>query len=253
MAQLVNDKIARYDRVVTEPESPPADGLGSSRPYHHGDLRNAIIGEAVASIAAQGVDAVTLRDLARRLGVSHAAPAYHFGDREGLLVAVAARGYDLLAERLSAAWDATDSFLEVGVAYVRFAIDQRPYFEVMFRPELRTAVDPALRAARARAGAALYGRVGSASASATDAETLSAGVAAWSLVHGLATLWLNRSLPGALGDDPDAITRAVARHLFGHREDAPDPVSATLTSDPARAKVPRDRRARLRRPDGADG
>ena len=104
------------------------------RPYHHGDLRRALLAAAVEMIAEAGPAALSLRALARRTGVSHAAPAHHFGDKAGLLTAVAAEGYRLLAAALRDAYERTGSFLEVGVAYVRFALEHQPYFEVMFRP-----------------------------------------------------------------------------------------------------------------------
>jgi AcrR family transcriptional regulator len=72
----------------------------TARPYHHGDLRRALIDAAVQAIAEVGPAAVSLRDLARRTGVSHAAPAHHFGDKAGLLSAVAADGFRCLAATL---------------------------------------------------------------------------------------------------------------------------------------------------------
>jgi AcrR family transcriptional regulator len=183
------------------------------RPYHHGDLRRAILAAAVDAIRRDGVDALSLRALARDAGVSHAAPAHHFGDRSGLLTAVAAEGFDLLADQLSEAFE-TGPFLEVGVAYVRFAVDHPAHFAVMYRPELLRDDDPALASARRRSGEILYGGVGSA---APDADALRAGVAAWSLVHGVATLYLGGNLPPALGDDPETIARDAARFLFAPR------------------------------------
>src|SRR5258708_33699906 len=92
-----------------------------ARPYHHGDLRTALLRAAVEAIGEAGPAAMSLREVARRAGVSHAAAAYHFGDKAGLLTAVAAQGYRMLTEELRGACDAGRSFLEVGVAYVRVA------------------------------------------------------------------------------------------------------------------------------------
>ena len=170
--------------------------------------------EAIAVIAERGPAAISLRDLARRVGVSHAAPAHHFGDKAGLLTAVATEGYRLFAAALRNAYEETGSFLEVGVAYVRFAVEHRPYFEVMFRPELYRTDDPELAEAGKAAAETLYGPVGHLSAGDASFDTLRAGVAAWSLVHGLATLYLNRNLPRRLGDDPEQIARSVAAYLF---------------------------------------
>ena len=188
--------------------------MAPNRPYHHGDLRQTVLAAAVAVITESGPAALSLRDLARRAGVSHAAPAHHFGDKAGLLTAVAAQGYELLADALTAARQRTGEFLEVGVAYVLFAIGHRAHFEVMHRPDLYHADDPAVLAARSRTSEALYGGVGGLPDERTGPDAALAGVAAWSLVHGFATLWLNGALPPALGDDPETAARDVARLLF---------------------------------------
>jgi AcrR family transcriptional regulator len=151
--------------------------------------------------------------LARRAGVSHAAPAYHFGDKAGLLTAVATDGFERLAATLRETYQTTGSFLEVGVAYVRFAVTHRAHFEVMFRPELYHTDDSDLVRARDAARSLLYPPA-AALANRPGGDEVRAAVAAWSLVHGLATLWLNRNLPPQLGDDPEQITREVARYLF---------------------------------------
>lgn len=182
-----------------------------TRPYHHGDLRRALLVSAAEAIAESGPAALSLRDLARRAGVSHAAPAHHFGDKAGLLTALAAEGYDGLADALNRARERTGSLLEIGVAYVRFAVDHRAHFDVMFRPDLYTAGDTELAAAQARAAAALASGVAT---RVTPEEGFLAGMSAWSIVHGFATLWLSGALPPALGDDPETAARAVIRRLF---------------------------------------
>jgi AcrR family transcriptional regulator len=184
-----------------------------ARPYHHGDLPRVLLDTAIQAILEVGPAAVSLRDLARRAGVSHAAPAYHFGDKAGLLTAVAVDGFERLAATLREAYQTTGSFLEVGVAYVRFAVTHRAHFEVMFRPELYRTDDPDLVRARDAARSLLYPPA-AAVADSPDGDEVRAAVAAWSLVHGLATLWLNHNLPPQVGDDPEQITREVARYLF---------------------------------------
>src|SRR5215213_6595995 len=154
----------------------------AARPYHHGDLRRALLEAAVEAIAEVGPAAISLRDLARRAGVSHAAPAHHFGDKAGLLTAVAADGFRRLAATLGEAYEATGSFLEVGVAYVRFAVTHRAHFEVMFRPELYHTDDPELVRARDAARALLYPPAAEA-ANEGGADDVRAAVAAWSLVQ----------------------------------------------------------------------
>jgi hypothetical protein len=108
----------------------------------------------------------------------------------------------------------------VGVAYVRFAVTHRAHFEVMYRPELYRPDDAEVREARAGAAVLLYGTAS------PDAARLAAGAAAWSLVHGLATLWLNGNLPEQLGSDPEEITRTVARYLS-----LPETVTAAAEPD----------------------
>jgi AcrR family transcriptional regulator len=188
--------------------------MTSVRPYHHGDLRRAVLAAAVATINEAGPAGVSLRDLARRAGVSHAAPAHHFGDKAGVLSALAAEGFDLLADELTAALQRTQDFLEVGVAYVRFAVEHRAHFEVMFRPDLYHPDDRAVLAARERASEALASGIGSLPDKPAEPDARLAGIAAWSLVHGFATLWLNGALPPELGDNPETVARAVAAILF---------------------------------------
>ena len=187
-------------------------------PYHHGNLRRALLDAALDTIGSDGVSALNLRDLARRCGVSHAAPTHHFGDRQGLLTAIATEGYDGLAATTSATWAATGSFLEVGVAYVRYAVSHPGHFAVMFRPDLVDPRDPELARASAASAAMLYGPVDSvASVDGDAAARRIAATAAWALVHGIATLWLQGSLrddPGGPIGDPERLTRAAARHLF---------------------------------------
>jgi AcrR family transcriptional regulator len=185
--------------------------------YHHGDLRRALLDAAAAAIAEDGPAALSMRDLARRAGVSHAAPTHHFGDKKGLLTALAAEGFDQLAAALLESRTATGSFLELGVTYVRFATTHRAHFEVMWRPDLYHVDDPALAAARERSGSALYSGVaelpdGRGAGGVREGDVQEAGLAAWSLAHGFATLWLSGALPD-MPDLPDEAARAVLRHL----------------------------------------
>lgn len=208
--------------------------------YHHGDLRRALLEAAAKAIGEEGPAALSLRALARRAGVSHAAPTHHFGDKAGLLTALAVEGYDLLANELTEEWSTSHSFLEQGVAYVRFALNHRAHFEVMFRPDLYHAMDPEVAAARDRASRALYAGIADrptigapappadpsapappaaanpdSSASPTDraiSELRAAGLAAWSIAHGFATLRVSGAFPDLPGD-PDEIARAVLGRL----------------------------------------
>lgn len=179
--------------------------------YHHGDLRSHVLAGAVELIANSGPDAVSLRDLARRAGVSHAAPAHHFRDRRGLFTAVAAEGFSLLADALTDSVDAGE-FDRTAVAYVRFAVSHPGHYAVMFRTDLVTADDPILTAARRRSGELLDRGVDSLPAARVRGDRAQARRIAWSMVHGVAMLWLG----GALADcDPEALALAGAHQLFG--------------------------------------
>ncbi|MEV6853490.1 TetR/AcrR family transcriptional regulator [Streptomyces microflavus] len=181
------------------------------RTYHHGDLRRAILSAALDAIAAEGPAALSLRDLARRAGVSHAAPAHHFKDRTGLLTAVAAEGYALFADALAGAPD----LRERGVAYVRFAATHPAHFQVMFQPDLYRADDPDLLSAQARATDALHAGVADLPPGGRGEDDRLAGVAAWSLAHGFATLLLSGNLSDALeGRDPEEAFRSLTRLIF---------------------------------------
>ena len=153
---------------------------------------------------------MSVREVARRAGVTHTAATYHFGDKAGLLAAVATQGYGLLGDALLAASHQKQGFLEMGVAYVRFAITHPAHFEVMYQPRLYDSADPAVQAAKQKTAALLYG-----SRDATN-EQLAAGVAAWAIVHGFVTLWLNDNIPPQLGDQPEAVARAVASTYACH-------------------------------------
>ncbi|RMI35991.1 TetR/AcrR family transcriptional regulator [Actinomadura harenae] len=166
---------------------------------------------AVAAIEESGPSGWSLRELARRAGVSHAAPAHHFGDKTGLLTALAAEGFDLLSSALTAAGD---DLLDLGVAYVRFAAEHRAYFEVMFRPELYRADDPDLDAARTRTGGLLDRAVRPLSPGPGPEPDPDSVLAAWSIAHGFAGLWLSGALPPELGSDPEAAARPVLGKLF---------------------------------------
>lgn len=189
----------------------PAQQPAPRRPYHHGDLRRALLTAALDAIAVDGPSAVSLRDLARRAGVSHAAPAHHFRDRTGLLTAIAAEGFGLLATALFEA----ENLRNAGVRYVRFAREHPAHFQVMFTPELLRADDLELTTARALAGDALRGAVSTVIPEDRGVDARLAGVAAWSLAHGFATLLLSHNLDGPVGDkDPEEVFRTLAAMLF---------------------------------------
>lgn len=188
--------------------------MTESRPYHHGALRQALMAHALDAIAASGPTGWSLRDLARRAGVSHAAPTHHFGDKTGLLTAVAIDGYRILARQLEASWAETGGALELGVAYVRFALANPAAFEVMYRPHLLHVEDPELLEAQAAAARPLFVAMYRLAELDPSIDPATGAVAAWSIVHGFATLWLNGDLPQIEGRDPEAAIRAAAGYLF---------------------------------------
>jgi AcrR family transcriptional regulator len=187
--------------------------------YHHGDLPAALLAGVQSAVADEGVSGVSLRDVARRAGVSHSAPAYHFGSKAGLLTAFATAGYQLLAESVinevaaSEAGDSAAQLAAIGRGYVRFAVGHPAHFEVMFRldalepgnAEFVAASEAAyelLTAAveRCRADGRLHGR-------STEVVTVSA----WSLVHGLSALWISGRLSERIAEqDPQRLATAVS-------------------------------------------
>jgi len=180
--------------------------------YHHGDLRAALLAEAAALVAERGADRISLRELARRAGVSHAAPAHHFTDRRGLFTALATEGFRLLEAALTAA---RPRFVDAALAYVRFALEHPGHYEVMFAKSLLDAADPALTAAERAAGAELARGVASLEDPHAHADPVAAELAAWSLVHGFATLWRNGALdPAVRAADPMGTVERIARMLF---------------------------------------
>ena len=180
--------------------------------YHHGDLRTVILAETARLVADRGADGVSLRELARNAGVSHAAPAHHFTDRRGLFTALAAEGFSLLAEALE---HARGDFVNAALAYVRFAIGHPGHYAVMFDRSLVDADDVALAAAQAAAGAELSRGVATLEDAHAQSDPAGAELAAWSLVHGFAMLWLNEAVPADVAaGDPTAVVERIARMLF---------------------------------------
>lgn len=204
------------------------------RPYHHGDLRAALLRAASEELAENGVEGFTLRGCARRAGVSHAAPAHHFGDVTGLLTEVALDAF----RRLSASMSRQIGKVEPGsvehpiaaaLGYVLFAIESPAEFTLMFqtsrldtsRPELRAAGDAALSQA-VGAVAAYYGTPDPMA----DPVMTRRVIGLWSLAQGIAGLMIAGQL-GPLSQG-EKIARALlpdmVREMFGvaARNDAKD-------------------------------
>ncbi len=172
--------------------------------YHHGDLRRALLDTALRVVEEQGVDALSLRDLARRLGVSHAAPDHHFPDRLSLLGALAVEGFERLAVVMEAAAAAVPPgpgrLTAVGEAYLRFALDHPSHMQIMFGREVggMTVRPVELRDAADRSGRILEEAIEDIAGLPHRAPGLPRHpfvelhrFAAWALVHGAARLWID--------------------------------------------------------------
>lgn len=196
--------------------------------YHHGDLRRAVLDRALRVVEDDGPAGLSLRAVAADIGVSHTAPRHHFGSNTGLLTAIAAEGFGILRDRLAALRAADAPFLELGVAYVEFAAEHPAHFAVMFQPTLLDTADSAYLEASAGAFGELRAGVDALSQRAATADAAAAVTAAWSLMHGLATLELTGNLERShireLLDVHDlaSIARRAGSMLYGSRPRDPD-------------------------------
>jgi len=175
--------------------------------YHHGDLRTSVLRAAGKILEKEGLDAVTLREVARRAGVSHNAPSRHFPDREALLAALAGEGFAKLGEAQQEA-AATGGARALGEAYVRFALAHPQRFRLMFGGRVSIASHPALREAALKT----FDAVAKAMAARVPGPSArDAAVAAWSLVHGLALLLLDDRIASSAraGRDDETFIRQV--------------------------------------------
>jgi AcrR family transcriptional regulator len=195
--------------------------MQARRDYHHGDLRSALLDSVGRIVRENGPAFVSIREVARRARVSHAAPSHHFRNKSGLLTAFAAQGFDRLADTVgetiatSRAATPREVLAAMGRAYVRFALEHPEHFAIMFRMELLDERDPDLVRASDRAYDALIATTrGAAAQGLLAADPTVAAAAAWSLVHGLSTLWLSGRLQPRTGAiDPHQLADAVT-HLF---------------------------------------
>jgi AcrR family transcriptional regulator len=179
--------------------------------YHHGDLRAACLVAALELLEEGGATALSLRAVARRAGVSPAAPYRHYADREALVSAVAAVGYRELAERLAAAHPAPstpEQLASVGVAYVQFALEQPALFRMMFGEPCDRDNDE--RVAATAAVSHYLREIVARCFPQADAEALAPAI--WALVHGLAFLHLDGKLDAPT---PSAVADQVTAAIYG--------------------------------------
>ena len=184
--------------------------------YHHGDLRRTLLTQAATLLEEVGSEALSIRALARRAGVSPRAPYQHFADKEALLSALAADAFRAFGDALAAADAVAVSDREIeeqAVAYVRFARAAPGRFRLMFGPR-RTQPDDDLTAAKAYAFGFLRGAAERAAKSGEDVRALALGY--WSFAHGLAVLLLDDRVNEELSDDGDTSVRRIAAALLGH-------------------------------------
>lgn len=192
--------------------------------YHHGDLRRALLDAAEAELIEKGPDGFTLRGCARRAGVSHAAPAHHFGDATGLLSALAAEGFERFVAVMKARTasvapeDGRGRLVAAGLGYVDFARANPALFRLMFSSGKPDSSDPALDAS-ARAA---FGHLAEAAVHLTGPQAMETRegrrrlAALWATAHGLADLLLSRRIDflggpdGAAEDDIAAILALAA-------------------------------------------
>ena len=157
------------------------------RGYHHGDLPAALLRSAGNILEKEGLDALSLREVARKAGVSHSAPYRHFAEREALLAALATEGFERLGTAQREA--ATEGGLRaMGEAYVLFALQNPQRFRLMFGGQISIARHARLREV---ANGTFAGLSGALSARVPEAQgARDASIVAWALVHGLAQLLL---------------------------------------------------------------
>lgn len=189
------------------------------------NLRARVLEASIELIEDEGLAALSMREVARRAGVSHQAPYHHFEDKESIVAALVERGFVALAEKLEAhaggARPARERLSKTGRAYVAFALDSPVHFRLMFRPEL---VDrsrfPAVEAAGAHAHAVLERLVDELCAGRQVSTAKKAALVSlhWSAVHGLATLMLDGALGRALGSraEQDAHVAQVIKLLVAN-------------------------------------
>ncbi len=231
--------------------------------YHHGDLPRALVDAALDLVQEQGVAALTLREVARRVEVTHAAPYRHFKDKSALLAAVAAEGFKRLSRTLSEARlgaSKSEQLAATGVAYLRFATHHPAHYRVMFGTESQTARSAALEAAAADVTTELRalcspgsGSQGSASerpssesSDLDDTQASEGATTLWAQWHGLALLhlggWLElaqpATLPKLLAEALDSLPSTPAPIRRGSA--APPPSSAQQVSPQSTATAPLD-------------
>jgi AcrR family transcriptional regulator len=195
--------------------------------YHHGDLRQQLLTVAEQIILERGVDGFTLREAARRAGVSPAAPAHHFKDAKGLLTEVALLGFREFGDALEAAdraggADPARRLREQAIAYVNFALKYPARFQLMFRDDKHDHANAGFRSAATRSYGILEGAIRAATNTPAGQELTPQShgllLAVWSIVHGFSHLALGRGLhvPGQGPLTDETVLKSVLPLMLRH-------------------------------------
>ncbi len=199
-------------RAARKPGNRRAGHLGRDAPYHHGALRDGLLAAAEKVLEREGLAGLTLRAVAREAGVSHAAPAHHFGDLTGLVSELAAIGFRQFNAAMVVADADGDTLAERAMArakaYIAYAQAHPGMYGLMFRTERLDMTRPSLREAARASFAGLAGAIGAQRQEAISADALSLDQAAaiaraWSLVHGFTMLLLDGRLADILRRLPE--------------------------------------------------
>jgi AcrR family transcriptional regulator len=190
-------------------------GMADEKPYHHGALRSALLVAAEAELAARGIEAFSLRAVAKRAGVSHAAPAHHFGDANGLLTALAAEGFRQFramqaAREAKAEKTPRAQMIAAGMGYVDFALARPSLFRLMHASDRPAYGTPELGTVAKEAYDHLSGGVAAVQANPSPADV----GAAWAIAHGLADLMAAGRLH-SISSLPEATRDAVLAEIIG--------------------------------------
>ncbi|WP_225028582.1 TetR/AcrR family transcriptional regulator [Xinfangfangia pollutisoli] len=188
----------------------------TEKPYHHGNLRAALLGAAEAELAEAGVEGFSLRSVARRAGVSHAAPKHHFGDTTGLLTALAAEGFQAFVAAQTAREEAagahpSERLLASGLGYVDFACARPALFRLIFTSRRIDESSDTLVEAGSAAYLHLAGGVAAAGGREGDIAAF------WAMAHGLADLMMSGRLAQFADlppDERDAALVAILRRAL---------------------------------------
>ena len=165
--------------------------------YHHGELREALVRAAVELVEERGPDGFTLREAARKVGVTHTAPYRHFADRDALLVAVAEEGFDglhaAMMARLDGVLDPRAQLQAIGIAYVEYAVEHPSHFRVMHGAAADSCVNPGYAETTGRPFRVLTETIARCQAAGFIAPgpVERHALTAWSAVHGLADLLMS--------------------------------------------------------------